>query len=72
MALGLRAWHGEGFDKVILACDSEYVVEGIFQWVRDYKRIDGWPTTAQGTLWVDQNQDLWVVLFTALREQDDG
>lgn len=71
VALGLRVWHGEGFDTVVLACDSEYVVEGISQWVREWKKSDGWPITAQGALWIDGNQDLWEVLFAALREQDD-
>ena len=33
VALSLRYWNGEGFDKVILACDSEYVVKGISEWV---------------------------------------
>lgn len=69
VALGLRAWHGEGFDKVILACDSEYVVEGISQWVHDYRKSDGWPTTEK--LWLDENQDLWLTLINALKEQDD-
>lgn len=72
VALGLRAWHGEGFDKVVLACDDEYVVEGIAQWVHDSKGDDGWPTTApRERLWLDENADLWVRLITALKEQDD-
>ena len=66
VALGLRAWNGEGFDKVVLACDSEYVVKGISAWVRNWQS-NGW-RTAWGT--PVENQDLWEMLLAALRVQD--
>lgn len=66
VALGLRAWNGEGFDKVVLACDSEYVVKGISEWVRNWQS-NGW-RTARGT--PVENRDLWEMLLAALREQD--
>lgn len=66
VALGLRAWNGEGFDKVVLACDSEYVVKGISEWVPVWKG-NGWRTARQTPV---VNRDLWEMLLAALREQD--
>lgn len=64
LALGLRYWPGEGFNNVILACDSEYVVlnlcEHLNKWIRN-----GW-TTARGT--PVQHRDLWEALLAKLRE----
>ena len=67
VALGLRVWSGEGFDKVVLACDSEYVVKGISEWVPEWKS-NGWQTSQQTQV---ENRDLWEALLAALREQDD-
>lgn len=67
VALGLRAWNGEGFDRVILACDSEYVVKGVSEWVRDWQS-NGW-RSARGT--PVENRDLWEMLLAALRVQDE-
>ncbi|CAD6582779.1 MAG: hypothetical protein ASARMPREDX12_001035 [Alectoria sarmentosa] len=67
VALGLRVWNGEGFDKVVLACDSEYVVKGISAWVHGWKK-NGW-RTARGT--PVENRDLWEMLHTALGKQDN-
>ncbi|CAF9934303.1 hypothetical protein IMSHALPRED_009669 [Imshaugia aleurites] len=67
VALGLRAWTGEGFDKVVLACDSEYVVVGISEWVHDWKK-NGWRTDQQSPV---ENRDLWEMLLAALAKQDD-
>lgn len=66
VALGLRYWPGEGFNNVILACDSEYVVLGacerLNKWIRN-----GW-TTARGT--PVQHRDLWEALLAQLREME--
>ena len=67
VALGLRIWDGEGFDKVVLACDSTYVVKGISEWVHKWKR-NGWQTNRRTPV---ENRDLWEMLLTALGEQDD-
>lgn len=67
VALGLRVWNGEGFDKVIVACDSEYVVKGISEWVPKWK-TNGWQTS-QGI--PVENRDLWEALLAALSKQDD-
>ena len=67
MALGLRRWQGEGFDKVILACDSECVVKGVSEWVRDWER-NGWKTARRMEV---EDRDLWELLLAALRQHDD-
>ena len=67
VALGLRVWNGEGFDQVVLACDSEYVVKGISEWVPKWKR-NRWRTVQRTPA---ENRDLWVMLLTELRKQDD-
>ena len=68
VALGLRCWNGEGFDKVVLACDSDYVVKGISEWVPTWK-TNGWQTP-QGTS--VENRDLWEALLAALSKHDDA
>ena len=65
-ALGLRVWNGEGFDRVVLACDSEYVVKGISDWVHKWKG-NGWRTSQGKPV---ENQDLWMMLLDALKKQD--
>ena len=67
VALGLRVWSGEGFDKVVLACDSEYLVKRVSEFVHDWKS-NGWHKTDQMPM---QNWDLWDKLLAALEEQDD-
>ena len=67
VALGLRAWNGEGFDRVILACDSEYVVLGICDRVQRWKQR-AWTTAAGIPV---ANKDLWESLLAKLEELDD-
>lgn len=58
-ALRFRHWPGEGFTSVVIATDSEYVVEGATQWVRSWVYWD-W-TTVQGH--PVKNRDLWEMLL---------
>lgn len=67
VALGLRIWNGEGFDKVVLACDSEYVVLGICERVGRWKQR-GWTTEAGSPV---MNKDLWEMLLAKLEVLDD-
>lgn len=67
VALGLRIWNGEGFDKVVLACDSEYVVLGICERVQRWKQR-GWITSAGTPV---ANKDLWELLLAKLETLDD-
>lgn len=67
-ALSVRAWNGEGFDTVVLACDSEYVVLGICERVQTWIHR-GWRTAAGRPV---MNQDLWEMLLEKLEEKDDA
>lgn len=59
-ALRYRHWKGEGFNSLVIATDSEYVVEGATNRVRGWMRR-GWKTTGTGAS--VKNQDLWKVLL---------
>lgn len=58
-ALRFRAWDVEGFRSIVIATDSEYVVEGATRWVRTWLK-NGW-TTRTGAL--VKNKDLWQALL---------
>ena len=65
-SLTLRFWAGEGFSRIVLACDSEYVVKGISEWIVKWRR-NGWKTTTGSPV---ANQDLWKKLEEKLREME--
>lgn len=58
-ALRFRHWKGEGFDSLVIATDSEYVVEGATNWVRGWLRR-GWKTSVGAPV---KNKDLWEALL---------
>lgn len=58
-ALRFRHWPGEGFESMVIATDSEYVVEGATGWVRGWIR-NGWKTRTGGDV---KNKDLWECLL---------
>ncbi|KAJ5158946.1 uncharacterized protein N7500_008597 [Penicillium coprophilum] len=58
-ALRYRDWAAEGFTRLVIACDSEYVVEGITSWIWDWLRWN-WITTAGEPV---RNRDLWECLL---------
>jgi ribonuclease HI len=66
-ALGLRAWIGEGFKKIIIACDSQYVINGISMWILKWRK-NGWKTKAGTAV---ANQDLWKKLEAKLRKMEE-
>jgi len=66
-ALGLRVWIGEGFKKIVIACDSQYVVNGISKWILKWRK-NGWKTKA-GTSVV--NKDLWKEVEEKLRMMEE-
>ena len=65
-SLTLRFWAGEGFSRIVLACDSEYVVKGISDWILKWRK-NGWKTTTGSPV---ANQDLWKKLEDKLREME--
>lgn len=58
-ALGLRNWSGEGFRRMVIATDSEYVVNGSTKWVRSWIR-NNWKTRSGANV---KNKDLWEMLL---------
>lgn len=65
-ALRFRFWPGEGFNSLVIATDSEYVVEGVTSWVRGWLRR-GWRTSAAAAV---KNRDLWECLLGEIERWD--
>lgn len=65
-ALRFRYWPGEGFGCLVIATDSEYVVEGVTSWVRGWLRRD-WTTRVGAPV---KNRDLWECLLGEIEELD--
>ncbi|KAI1503128.1 ribonuclease H-like protein [Biscogniauxia marginata] len=62
-ALHFRDWWGEGWQRVIIATDSEYVDKGATEWLRTWAGR-GWRTSGGKKV---ANRDLWIALSEALR-----
>ncbi|EAW21768.1 RNase H domain protein [Aspergillus fischeri NRRL 181] len=58
-ALQFRIWPGEGWTKIVIATDSEYVVEGATSWIKGWVR-NGWRTSRGRPV---KNKDLWKCLL---------
>lgn len=54
-ALEFRAWWGEGWERIVIATDSEYVVSGATTWLRSWAARD-WRTSGGSRA---RNRDLW-------------
>ncbi|KAI1472708.1 ribonuclease H-like domain-containing protein [Daldinia caldariorum] len=57
--LRIRNWVREGYTTIVIATDSEYVVEGSTTWARTWTG-NSWRTRAGGNV---KNQDLWEMLL---------
>jgi ribonuclease HI len=57
-ALQCSNWDREGWESVVIACDSEYVALGITQWIHHGERNGCVTSPGHAVL----NRDLWVVL----------
>ncbi|KAM7197958.1 rnase h domain protein [Naviculisporaceae sp. PSN 640] len=74
-ALRFRYWPGENFRKLVIATDSEYIVEGATNWARKWA-ADNWtrraaPRSRQRT--DVKNKDLWLALLGEVEKyKDDG
>lgn len=69
--LRFRHWShpGEGFKSIVIATDSEYVVNGATVWAKGWVK-KGWKTSAGGAV---KNKDLWELLLGELeRWHDEG
>ena len=60
--LRFRAWFGEGWTRLVIATDSEYVTRGATEWVRTWGR-NGWVTSNRTAV---KNRDLWEELLGEL------
>ena len=58
-ALQYRFWFGEGYSRIVIATDSEYIVKGMTQWVQGWVR-NGWVTNQKTAV---KNRDLWELLL---------
>ncbi|KAK1832049.1 ribonuclease H-like domain-containing protein [Podospora conica] len=65
-ALRFRYWPGEGFHKLVIATDSEYVVEGCTNWSKTWVR-KGWVKTSGSPV---KNKDLWEALLGEIERFD--
>jgi ribonuclease HI len=63
-SLQYRKWYGEGWERVVIAADSEYVVLGATTWVRTWAGRD-WRTSGGKPV---VSQDLWKKLLGQLQE----
>ncbi|KIH89492.1 hypothetical protein SPBR_07596 [Sporothrix brasiliensis 5110] len=64
-ALRFRYWPGEDFHTLVIATDSEYVVEGCTTWARTWIR-NGWRTR----LGPVKNKDMWEALLGEVERFD--
>ncbi|KAF7339424.1 putative rnase h domain protein [Mycena sanguinolenta] len=67
-ALEYRVWWGEGWERVIIVTDSEYVVNGATDWMRKWAGRE-WVTSSRKPV---QNRDLWERLSVNLGTYADG
>ena len=58
-ALRFRAWPGEGFKTIVIATDSEYIVNGATDFVRSWLQ-NGWKRGSGAAV---KNKDLWQTLL---------
>lgn len=72
-ALRFRHWPGEGFRRIVIATDSEYIVDGSTQWARTWVR-NNWRTTGRmGDGYASvKNKDLWEMLLGGCERAHDG
>lgn len=67
-ALRYRVWTGEGFRSLVIATDSEYVVDGITVWIHNWLSR-GWRTSNGQPV---KNKDLWLVLLGEVERWSDA
>ncbi|KAK1595391.1 RNase H domain-containing protein [Colletotrichum navitas] len=66
-ALRFRAWHDEGFQSIVIATDSTYVVDGATDWARAWVKKD-WRLYTGGLV---KNRDLWEALLLDVEKLHD-
>ncbi|GKZ35741.1 hypothetical protein AbraIFM66950_006494 [Aspergillus brasiliensis] len=66
-ACRFRCWTGEGFNRMVIATDSEYVVEGATCWAQGWIQR-GWKTRTGNPV---KNKDLWECLLGEVERWGD-
>ncbi|KAK4170671.1 ribonuclease H-like domain-containing protein [Triangularia setosa] len=67
-ALCFRYWPGEGFHTMVVATDSEYVVEGSTKWAKTWIKND-WVKRGGEAV---KNRDLWEALLGQIEQYKDN
>ncbi|KUJ11292.1 ribonuclease H-like protein [Mollisia scopiformis] len=62
-ALQYRAWDGEGWNRIVIATDSEYTVKGATEWIKNWQS-NGWRTSNREPV---KNKDSWELLLKEVR-----
>lgn len=67
--LSFRHWVGEGLNRLVIATDSSYVVDGCTDWVKRWQQ-NGWQTSTRKPV---KNKDLWEEFIKQFgRQRDNG
>jgi ribonuclease HI len=67
-AIGFRMWHNEGCQRLVIATDSSYVVDGATEWIKRWQQ-NGWQTSTRKRV---KNQDLWQELIKHLERWSEA
>ncbi|OQE22121.1 hypothetical protein PENFLA_c013G09265 [Penicillium flavigenum] len=67
-AMRFRVWTGEGCRCLVIATDSEYVVEGMTKWVKGWIR-NNWKTSSGAPV---KSKDLWECLLGEVERWDEN
>jgi ribonuclease HI len=67
-ALGFRMWHNEGCQRLVIATDSSYVVDGATEWIKRWQQ-NGWQLSTRKRV---KNQDLWQELIKHLERWSEA
>ncbi|KDN48866.1 hypothetical protein K437DRAFT_273346 [Tilletiaria anomala UBC 951] len=73
-ALEYTAWEEEGFDKIVIACTEKWIVQGISNWIWEW-RANGWTLNAESPLGgsgeMVPDKDLWQLLDFLVRKYEE-
>ncbi|KAH7928051.1 ribonuclease H-like protein [Leucogyrophana mollusca] len=61
-ALQIRYWNGEGFKRIVIGTDADYVVRGVCEWMSSWCQR-GWRTSRGEAV---KNRDLWEKLMAEI------
>jgi ribonuclease HI len=64
--LDMPLWREKGFHKLVIAMDSEYVINEVTKWSLDWKK-NGWKMDDGGSV---KDQDLWRILLEKIEQND--